>query len=66
MRARTRLNQVQFTLQNDSAARTEVIQKASNEAKTKANEVAKSMGVKLGKIIRITTNGAMRPQITSG
>jgi uncharacterized protein YggE len=62
----TRLNQVQFTLHNDSQARKEAIEKASAEAKTKAESVAKSMGVRLGKILRISTNGQVRPQIIYG
>ena len=62
----TRLNQVQFTLHNDSDARKEAIEKASDEAKLKAEAVAKSMGVKLGKIIRITTTGIVRPQTIYG
>jgi uncharacterized protein YggE len=62
----TRLNQVQFTLHNDTDARKEAIEKASEEAKSKAESVAKSMGVKLGKIERISTNGAVRPQTIFG
>jgi uncharacterized protein YggE len=62
----TRLNQVQFTLHNDTEARKEAIDKASDEAKIKADAVAKSMGVKLGKVVRISTNGAVRPQTIYG
>ena len=62
----TRLNQVQFTLRNDSDARKEAMEKASAEAKTKAETVAKSMGVTLGKIVRISTNAQVRPQTIYG
>ena len=62
----SRLNQVQFTLHNDSEARKAAIEKASMEAKTKAESVAKSMGVSLGKILRISTNAQVRPQIVYG
>ena len=62
----TRLNQVQFTLHNDAEARKAAIDKASDEAKIKADAVAKSMGVKLGKVVRISTNGAVRPQTIYG
>jgi len=62
----TRLNQVQFTLHNDTEARKEAIDKASEEAKIKADAVAKSMGVTLGKVVRISTNGAVRPQTIYG
>ena len=62
----SRLNQVQFTLRKDSDARKDAIEKASAEARTKAESVAKSMGVKLGKILRISTNAQVRPQIIYG
>jgi uncharacterized protein YggE len=62
----TRLNQVQFTLRNDTEARKEAIEKASAEAKTKAESVAKSMGVTLGEILRISTNAQVRPQVIYG
>jgi uncharacterized protein YggE len=61
-----RLNQVQFTLHNDADARKDAIEKASAEAKTKAESVSKSMGVTLGKILRISTNAQVRPQIVYG
>jgi uncharacterized protein YggE len=62
----TRLNQVQFTLRNDTQARKDAMEKASAEAKTKADTVAKSMGVTLGKILRISTNAQVRPQTIYG
>lgn len=62
----SRLNNITFTLSNDSAARREAVDKAAAEAKSKAEEVAKSMGVKLGKILKISTNAVPRPQVIYG
>jgi uncharacterized protein YggE len=39
-----RLNQVSFSLKDDSAARKEAIEKASADAKSKAETLASSMG----------------------
>lgn len=57
---------MQFTLRDDAEVRREAIEKASEEAKTKAEAVTKSMGVRLGKVVRISTNGAVRPQTIYG
>ncbi len=62
----TRLNQVSFTLKDDSAARKEAIEKASADAKAKAETLASSMGVKLKGILRISTNAQTRPYIVYG
>ena len=61
-----RLNQVTFSLKDDSAARKESIEKASADAKSKAETLANSMGVKLKEILRLSTNAQMRPYIVYG
>ncbi len=61
-----RLNQVSFTLKDDSTARKEAIEKASNDAKSKAETLATSMGVKLKGILRISTNAQARPYVVYG
>jgi uncharacterized protein len=60
------LNQVTFSLKEDSAARKEAIEKASADAKSKAETLATSMGVKLGPILRISTNAQVRPYVVYG
>ena len=59
-------NQVTFTLSEDSDARKRAIEKAAEDAKSKAATLAKSMGVKLGNVIRISTNAAVQPQVFYG
>ena len=61
-----RLNQVSFTLKDDSSARKEAIEKASADAKAKAETLASSMGVKLKEILRISTNAQARPYVVYG
>ncbi len=61
-----RLNQVSFTLKDDSAARKEAIEKASADAKSKAETLATSMGVKLKGILRISTNAQPHPYVVYG
>jgi len=61
-----RLNQVSFTLKDDSAARKEAVEKASADAKSKAETLASSMGVKLKEILRISTNAQARPYVVYG
>ena len=61
-----RLNQVTFTLKDDSAARKEATEKASADAKSKAETLASSMGVKLKGILRISTNAQVRPYVVYG
>ena len=60
------LNQVTFTLSEDSQARKVAIEKAADDAKVKAATVASSMGVKLGSVLRISTNAQPRPQVIYG
>ena len=61
-----RLNQVTFSLKDDSAARKEAIEKASADAKSKAETLANSMGVQLKGILRLSTNAQMRPYVVYG
>jgi len=61
-----RLNQVTFTISEASEARKQAIEKAADDAKDKAAALAKSMGVKLGAILRLTTNAQPRPQVVYG
>lgn len=61
-----RLNQVVFSLKDDSAARKQAIEKASADAKSKAETLANSMGVKLKGILRISTNAQVRPYVVYG
>jgi uncharacterized protein YggE len=60
------LNQVTFSLKEDSAARKEAIEKASADAKSKAETLATSMGVSLGPILRISTSAQPRPYVVYG
>jgi uncharacterized protein YggE len=62
----TRLDQVSFTLREDSAARNRAIDKAAADAKNKAATLASSMGVKLGAALHISTNAIVHPQIVYG
>ena len=61
-----RLNQVSFSLKDNSAARKEAIEKASADAKSKAETLANSMGVKLKGVLKITTSAQMSPFIVYG
>jgi uncharacterized protein YggE len=60
------LNSVQFTLRADAAARNQAIAQAAEDAKGKAAVLAKSMGVQLGDVIRISTNAAVQPRTIYG
>jgi uncharacterized protein YggE len=62
----TRLERVTFTLAEDSAASRRAIKKASEDAKNKATALAHSMGIKLGKVIRVSTNASAEPQVIYG
>jgi uncharacterized protein YggE len=57
---------VTFSLKEDSAARKEAIEKASADAKSKAETLATSMGVSLGPILRISTSTQPRPYVVYG
>lgn len=60
------LDSVQFTLSNDSPVREEAVDRATQDAKAKAATVAKSMGVKLGDVMSISTNTFAQPQNVYG
>jgi uncharacterized protein len=60
------LNSVSFTLSDAAASDDSAIAAASKEAETKARTVANSMNVKLGKILSITVNAQVRPQMVYG
>jgi uncharacterized protein YggE len=62
----SRLDLVSFTLRNDNSARKEAIKKASEDARTKAEYDAQSMGVKLKKILRISSNAYVQPREVYG
>ncbi len=62
----SQLNSVSFTLREDADARKDALAKASGEARSKAETVANSMGVKLGKVLRISTNAQVHPMVVSG
>ncbi len=62
----SRLNSVSFTLSDDAAARQQAIATAAKDAQTKAQTVATSMDVKLGKVLRISIDGAAEPQVVQG
>ena len=61
-----RLDQVSFTLKDDSAARKQAVEAASADAKSKAETLASSMGVKLKGIMRISTTAQVRPYVVYG
>lgn len=52
---------VTFTLSDDSAAKKEAIAAAAEDAKSKAQTIAHTMGIKLGKVLKISTNAQLRP-----
>jgi uncharacterized protein YggE len=62
----TQLNSVSFTLDDAASSDNAAIAAASKEAATKAGTVANSMGVKLGKILNITVNAQVQPQMVYG
>jgi uncharacterized protein YggE len=57
---------VSFTVVGDAAARKQAIAAASTDAQTKAESVAHSMGVKLGKILDISTEAEVQPETVQG
>jgi uncharacterized protein len=56
----SRINQVRYTLSNQSDARKEAIQQACVDARQKAEAAASSLGVKLGKISRINVDASVQ------
>jgi uncharacterized protein YggE len=56
----SRINQVRYTLGNQSDARKEAIEQACVDARQKAEAAASSLGVKLGKISRINVDASVQ------
>lgn len=62
----TQLNSVSFTLSDAAASDDAAIAAASKEAEAKARTVANSMAVKLGKILSVSVNAQVQPQMIYG
>lgn len=56
-----RINFLNFTLRDESQARSQAIALAAKDAQTQANSLAKSLGVKLGPVVKATTEAESRP-----
>jgi len=56
-----RINFLNFTLRDESLARSRAIALAAKDAQTQADSLAKSLGVKLGPVIKATTEAEARP-----
>ncbi len=56
-----RINFLNFTLRDESQARSQAITLAAKDAQTQADSLAKSLGVKLGPVVKATTEAENRP-----
>jgi uncharacterized protein len=56
-----RINSLNYSLRADSKARSEAIAKAARNAQTQASALADALGVKLGPLIRASTESIVRP-----
>ena len=56
-----RINFLNFTLRDESQARSQAIALAAKDAQTQADSLAKSLGVKLGPVVKATTEAEARP-----
>ena len=56
-----RINFLNFTLRDESQARSQAIALAAKDAQTQADALAKSLGVKLGPVVKATTVWENRP-----
>lgn len=56
-----RINFLNFTLRDESQARSQAIALAARDAQTQAESLAKSLGVKLGPVVKANTEAEARP-----
>ena len=56
-----RIDTLNYTLRADSKARSEAIAKAAHDAQTQASALADALGVKLGPVIKASTESAVHP-----
>ncbi len=57
-----RVSSLSYSLHSDSKVRTEAIAKAAREAQTRAAALADALGVKLGPVLRASSEAESRPQ----
>jgi uncharacterized protein YggE len=56
-----RISSLDYSLRADSKARSEAITKAAHDAQTQASALAEALGVKLGPVIKASTESEVRP-----
>jgi uncharacterized protein len=56
-----RVNSLEFSVKNDTKARTDAITIATRDAHAQADALASALGVKLGKVVKATTVSEARP-----
>ncbi len=56
-----RINSLNYSLRADSKARSEAIAKAAHDAQAQASALADALGVKLGPVIKASTESEVRP-----
>lgn len=56
-----RVNSLSYSLRDDSGARSDAIAKAARDAQAQAQALASALGVKLGKVIKASTESEIRP-----